>query len=70
MIQDRLEGRLVIDPERERERYEAHKPERIERARQIVFDDEGETIALEALDDTQRDPAAVLGNDSVENPDD
>jgi hypothetical protein len=49
MIQDRSEGRLVIDPERECERYKAHKPERIERAREIVLDDGGEVIALEVL---------------------
>lgn len=55
MAQDRSEERLVIDPDRELERYEARKRERIERAREITLDDDGEVIAPEDLDDALRE---------------
>jgi hypothetical protein len=61
MAQDRSEGRLAIDPERERERYEARKPERIERAREIVLDEDGEVIAPEELDDALREHGVEIG---------
>jgi len=61
MAQDRSEGRLTIDPERERERYKARKPERIERAREIVLDNEGEVIAPEELDDALREHGVEIG---------
>ena len=61
MAQDRPEGRLAIDPERERKRYEVRKPERIERAREIVLDDEGEVIAPEDLDDALREHGIEIG---------
>jgi hypothetical protein len=61
MAQDRSEGRLAIDPERERERYEARKPERIERAREIVLNDDGEVIAPEDLDDALREHGVEIG---------
>lgn len=61
MAQDRSEERLAIDPDRERERYEARKRERIERAREVALNDDGEVIAPEDLDDALREHGVKVG---------
>ncbi len=52
---------IPTTPERERERFEERKPLLIERAREIVLDDDGEVIAPEALDDALREHGIEIG---------
>lgn len=52
---------IPTNPERERERFEERKPLFIERAREIVLDDDGEVIAPGTLDDALRKHGVEVG---------